>query len=305
MITSFAPATIGNIGIGFDILGLALEQPGDEVTVRFCDQPGVHILSITGDGGKLPREANRNTAGVAALHLLKQIDWKGPGVELELHKKMPFGSGLGSSGASAVAAAVAVNELVGARLPKIDLLQAVGEGERSATGTLHPDNVAPSLLGGIVLVLQKDPPIVEQLPVPADLWVAVVYPHVEVLTKYARSILSDQVGREAFVGQSARIAGFIAALYRGDLELLGRCLSDEIIEPQRAPLIPDFYAVKHAALLAGALGASISGSGPSVFSLCAGELTAKKAGKAMQAAFSVESEVFVGPVNEKGAFVRG
>jgi homoserine kinase len=303
VITAFAPASVGNIGIGFDILGLALERPGDEVVARHGSEPGLRITAITGDEGKLPYDAASNTAGVAALALLLHLGALDHPIELEVHKKMPFGSGLGSSAASAAAAVVAVDALLEAGLSRAELLRFAAEGERVATGSLHPDNVAPSLLGGIVLVLEKDPVRIEQLPVPDNLWVAVVYPHVEVLTRHARAILRPDVPRESWVRQSARVAGFVSALYRGDLELLGYCLHDEIIEPQRAELIPGFWEVKNAALRAGALGCSISGSGPSVFALCGSRQTAEIVGTAMQGAFGVESERFVGKVNTRGAYL--
>ncbi|MBK8193150.1 MAG: homoserine kinase [Lewinellaceae bacterium] len=305
-IKAFAPATVGNIGVGFDILGMALERPGDEVIARKSDTPGLRITKITGHRGKLPYEVEKNTAGVAALHLLQHLGEAGRGIELEIHKKMPFGSGLGSSAASAVAAVFAVSELLRTGLSKRELLPFACEGEQVATGSFITDNVAPSLLGGIVLIRDGATLDVHRLHVPRGLYITVVYPHVEILTKSARAILKPEVGMEQFVRQSANVGGFIVGLFNGDIGLIGRSLRDEIIEPQRAGLIPGFYDVKEAALAEGVLGCSISGAGPSVFALSANSLAAENAGIAMQKAFArhkTESEIFISPVNQEGAVI--
>lgn len=306
-IKAFAPASIGNIGVGFDILGLALERPGDEVIARKSDTPGLRITKITGASGKLPYEPERNTAGVAALALLEHLGETGRGIELEIHKKMPSGSGLGSSAASAAAAVYAVSELLRTGLSKRELLPFACAGEAMASGAYFADNVAPSLIGGIVLVRDNPSLDVHRLHVPRGLYAAVVYPHLEVLTKSARAILRPEVPLDAFVRQSANLGAFVVGLYNGDIALLSRCLRDEVIEPQRAHLIPGFYEVKEAALaVPGALGCSISGSGPSVFALMANSLAAEEAGRAMQAVFSknkIESEVFLSGVNQEGAVI--
>ncbi len=302
----FAPASIGNVGIGFDLMGMALEAPGDEIVARFADEPGIHIARITGAGGKLPTDPEKNTAGKAALAVLRHLGLaEKRGIELELYKKMPFGSGLGSSAASAVAGAMAVNELLKRPLEKKALLRFALEGEAIASGSKHADNVAPSLLGGIVLVRDHESPDVIRLPVPPGLFVAVVYPHITIRTEDARALLKPAVPLALHTQQAGNLAAFVAALYRGDLDLLSRCLDDVIIEPQRAPLIPGFYDVKKAALAAGALGCSISGSGPSVFALCANSLIAEEAGKGMQSVFAkagIESDLFLSRINMKGAF---
>lgn len=303
----FAPASIGNVGVGFDILGMALERPGDEVIARKSDTPGLRIVKITGHGGKLPYEVEKNTAGVAALRFLEHIGEAGRGIELDIHKKMPMGSGLGSSAASAVAAVLAVSELLRTGLGKRELLPFACAGEQVASGGFHADNVAPCMIGGIVLIRDNATLDVHRLHVPRGLYAAVVYPHLEVLTKTARAILKPEVPLDAYVRQSANVGGFIVGLFNGDIDLIGRSLRDDIIEPQRAGLITGFYEVKEAALAEGALGCSISGSGPSVFALCANSLIAENVGQAMQKAFArhgVESQIYLSAVNQEGAMVQ-
>jgi len=303
----FAPASIGNIGVGFDIMGLALERPGDEVVARKSDTPGLRITKISGHSGKLPYEVEKNTAGVAALRFLEHIGEAGRGIELDIYKKMPLGSGLGSSAASAVAAVLAVSELLRTGLSKRELLPFACAGEQIASGSFHADNVAPSMIGGIVLIRDNATLDVHRLHVPRGLYVAVVYPQLEVLTRDARAILKPEVPLASYVRQSANVGGFIVGLFNGDIGLIGRSLRDEIIEPQRAGLITGFYDVKEAAITAGALGCSISGSGPSVFALCANSLVAEDAGQAMQRAFAqhgVESQIFLSAVNQEGAQVQ-
>jgi len=289
------------------MMGLCLERPGDEVIARKSDTPGLRITKITGAGGRLSYDIEKNTAGVAARSLLEQLGEPDRGIELEIHKKMPFGSGLGSSAASAVAAVLAVSELLRTGLSKRDLLRAACLGEQVASGSFHADNAAPSLLGGIVLIRDNDTLDVHKLHVPKGLFVAVAYPHVEVLTKAARSILSPDIQLAQHVRQSANIGAFIIGMFNGDIALIGRSLRDEVIEPQRAALIPGFYDVQEAAMKeAGVLGCSISGSGPSVFALCAHSLSAENAGQAMQRAFArhkVESETFLSSINQEGAVI--
>lgn len=305
-IKAFAPASIGNIGVGFDIMGMALEQPGDEVIARKSDTPGLRITKITGHNGRLPYEVEKNTAGMAALRLLEHIGEAGAGIELEIHKKLPLGSGLGSSAASAAAAVLAVSELLRLGLSKRDLLPFACQGEQVASGSLHADNVAPSLLGGIILIRDNDTLDVHRLHVPKGLYATVVHPQLEILTKSARELLKPDVPLGSFIRQTANLAGFIVGCFNGDVGLIGRSLRDDVIEPQRAGLIPGFYDVKGAALDEGVLGCSISGAGPSVFALSANSLTAEKAGAAMQRAFAqhnVESQVFLSPVNQEGAVI--
>ncbi len=303
----FAPASIGNAAVGFDILGICIERPGDEVIARKSDTSGLRIIKITGAQGKLPFEPEKNTAGVAALRLLEHLGEVGQGIELEIHKKMPSGSGLGSSAASAAAAVLAVSELLRTGLSKRELLPFACQGEQIASGSFHADNVAPSLLGGIILIRDNPTLDVHRLHVPKGLCVAVVYPHIELLTRDARAILRPDVSLRQHTEQSANLAGFIIGMYNADIGLIGRCLRDDIIEPQRAALIPGFYAVKQSAMdVEGVLGCSISGAGPSVFALCANSFAAEKAGTAMQRAFkqcNIPSDVFLSPINQEGAVV--
>ncbi|MBI5499320.1 MAG: homoserine kinase [Deltaproteobacteria bacterium] len=303
----FAPATVANVAAGFDILGFAVGEPGDEVTARLAEQPGVRILRIEGDGGALPLEAERNTAGVAAREVLALAGRRG-GIELEVRKRMPSGSGLGSSAASGVAAAVAVNALLGGPLRPEELLPALLEAERVACGTAHADNVAPALLGGFVLVRSYRPLDVVRLPTPAELWCALAHPQLEIRTADARRILRDRVRLSDAVVQWGNTAGLVAGLLLGDYALIGRSLQDVIVEPVRAVLIPGFARIKEAALDAGALGCSISGSGPSVFALARGAAAARAAGDAMASAvrgFGLPCDVWVSPLGGRGAHVVG
>lgn len=304
----FAPATVANVAVGYDILGFALDRPGDEIVARFNPSlKGVKITSITGTGDKqLPYEVLNNTAGVAAHTLLKHLGKEDVGIELEIHKRMPFGSGLGSSAASAAGAVVAVNELLGAPLSRQALLYFAVLGEEVADGSFHADNVAPSLVGGITLVRSNRSLDIHHLPVPANLQVAVVHPDIEILTRDARAVLSDTISLKKAVDQTGSIASFVVALYTNDLPLLGRSLQDHIVEPQRKQLITGFDDVKAAALSRGALGCSISGAGPSVFALCDSGYLAQAVGQGMQEAFAtygIASQLYVSPINQEGVVI--
>jgi len=302
----FAPASVSNVACGFDLLGFALEQPGDEVIARLSEEPGVRITKITGAQNRLPYEVKKNTAGVSVLKLLEYLGEKSFGVDLELHKKMPIGSGLGSSAASAVAAVVAVNELLKHPLEKRALLPFAAEAEKISSGAIHLDNVAPSLIGGMVLV-QKDKPVnAHRLPTPQGLFAAVVHPQVEILTKEARKILHPFIPLDKHVEQSGNLAGLVIGLYQSDFELIRQSLQDVLIEPQRAPLIPHFFEVKEAAMECGALGCSISGSGPSIFALCANSHIAGECGEAMSRIYrdaKLGYSLFLSPINKEGAVV--
>jgi len=278
-VTAFAPATVSNVACGFDVLGFALETPGDEVTARRT-AGGVRIAEITGDAGRLPREASRNTAGVAAQALLRAAGENG-GVELTIAKGLPLSSGLGGSAASAVAAVVAVDALIGARLPIDTLLACAFEGERLGAGSAHADNIAPCLYGGFVLVRRASPPDIVRLPVPRGLTAVVVHPDLEIETARARALIGDSVPLADAIRQWANLGALVDALHRGDFALLSRSLEDAIAEPRRAPLVPGLAAIKEAAKNAGALGCSLSGSGPSLFALCRGLETAERVAASM------------------------
>ena len=303
----FAPASASNLGPGFDVLGLALEAPGDVVEAERVGTSGVEIVEVTG-ASSLSTDPTQNTAGIAASAVLQRIDpAKQRGVRLWVHKRMPLASGLGSSAASSVAGAVAVNEVCGGGLSRHALVDCALEGEKAASGTAHADNVAPSLLGGIVLIRSYTPLDLISLPVPAQLRIVVVHPHTEVQTAMARQLV---VARRFEISQAVanlgNIAALVSALYTGDLELFGRSIHDALVEPIRAPLVPAFAAVKDAALAAGALGCSISGSGPSVFAFSDDDRRAADIADAMQAAFrysDLGSDRYVGPVDTNGARV--
>ncbi len=300
----FAPATVANVACGFDILGFALHKPGDEIIARFSDQKGLRITKITGVKEKLPFDVEKNTAGVAALRLLEHLGESGRGIDLEIHKKMPFGSGLGSSAASAAAGVMAINELLRRPLSKPELLRFAVLGEQTADGAWHADNVAPSLMGGLLLIRSNETLDIHRLPVPKGLYATVVYPHVKVLTRDARAVLSDTVTLKQAIAQTGNLGSLVVGLYNGDFDLISRSLQDVIIEPQRARLIPGFYDVKEAAMKEGALGCSISGAGPSIFALSNSSLKAENIGEAMQKVFTalkIESQIFISMINQEGA----
>lgn len=299
----FAPATVANVACGFDIFGFAVDSPGDVVELTRRDNPGVTITNIIGDEGRLPREAARNTAGISIQRYLHHIGRTDVGVDVLLTKQMPLGSGLGSSAASAVAGVFAINKLMGSPLPAIDLLPFAMEGERIACGSAHADNVGPSLLGGFVVVRSYNPLDVIKLDTPAGMHATLVHPDIEVNTKDARFILKNEVSLKNAIIQMGNVAGLVAGLMKPDYDLISRSMVDVIIEPVRAILIPQFGEVKQAALDNGALGCSISGSGPSMFALCRDAETAQRVGHAMQAAFlavGITSEVYVSEINRQG-----
>jgi homoserine kinase len=272
-ITVFAPATVSNVGCGFDVLGFALEAPGDEVSVRWLGT-SVTIDDIAGDGGRLPRDAAKNTAGIAA---------------------------------SAVAAVVAVDALLGARTPLDTLLGCAFEGERDGAGSAHADNIAPCLYGGFVLVRQADPPDIVRLPVPDGLTAVVVHPDLEIETARARTLLGTSVPLDDAIRQWANLGALVDALHRADFAQLARSLEDAIAEPRRAPLVPGLAAIKQAAAAAGALGCGLSGSGPSLFALCRGTDAAARVAAAMTAAVTHHIggalQTYVSPIAPRGARV--
>lgn len=305
-VTVFAPATVANVACGYDVLGFAIDAPGDYITARYSDEPGLRITKITGDNGKLPLETEKNTATVAALDLLQHLGMTDRGIEMEIHKRMPFGSGLGSSAASAVGGAYAVNCLLGQPLSKKQILPFAMTGEASADGAWHADNVGPCLLGGIVFIRDNEELDVAQLPVPDNLWAAVVHPDIEILTKVAREILPKDIPLLNATQQIGNLGGLICGLIQSDYGMISRSIHDVIAEPRRQKLIPNFYEAKRAAMAAGALGFSISGAGPSVFALCEGKEVAEKAGTAIAKIFAqvpLENQVHISPINQTGVTV--
>ena len=302
-IEAFAPATVSNLGPGFDCLGLALRGPGDRVRVRLSERPGVKIVGIEGDGGKLPREADRNTAGVAVAALLRQHAPEA-GLELELYKGLPLGSGLGSSGASACAALVAADAALDLGLAPTQLVELAREGELAACGAAHPDNVAPAILGGIVLIPGLSPLRLISLPTPKDLWLAVYTPGCQVATADARRVLPSHVPLAATVQQAARLGLLVHALHEGDLGLLGEAIADDLVEPVRAHLIPGFLDAKAACQEAGALACSISGSGPTTFALAASASRAEALLLILEECFSLIGIPGKGHIDQVGPAAR-
>jgi homoserine kinase len=303
--TAFAPATVSNVACGFDVLGFALESPGDWVTAKLIAS-GVSIEGIEGDGGRLPREASKNTAGVAALALLTKLDER-RGVALTIRKGLPLSSGLGGSAASAAAAVVAVDAVLGARSSLDTLIGCALEGERLGAGSAHADNIAPCLCGGFVLVRRPHPPDVIRLPVPNGLTAVVVHPDIEIETAKAREMLGSTVPLADAVRQWANLGALVDGLHRADFAQISRSLEDAIAEPRRAPLVPGLSAIKRAAVEAGALGCSLSGSGPSLFALCCGSDVAARVAEAMTAAVKThiggDSETYVSAIASRGAHV--
>lgn len=301
----FAPASVANVAVGYDILGFALEKPGDEVIIRPGKEPGLKITTITGAKNKLPTEILKNTASYSANRLLQHLGEENRPLEMEIHKKMPFGSGLGSSAASAVAGVFAVNEYLKTGLSKSDILRFAVEGEQIADGAFHADNVAPSLLGGMILIRDNESLDYKKIHIPGGLYTTVIYPHITVLTKDSRAVLSPTVELKTMIKQSGNLASFIAAMYTADFALMKRSLEDLIIEPQRAGLIPGFYDLKEMSLKTGCLGFSISGAGPSMFALCDNSHLAQEiADKAciIMSGKKIKAEAFVSKINPEGAF---
>ncbi len=304
-VTVFAPATVANLGPGFDVLGVAVEGMGDVVTARRLDgRAGVVVLEqVEGDGGRLPRDPTTNTAGIAARATLDLLGVEEAGVALALHKGLPLNSGLGSSGASAAAACWAVNALFGAPLSRTELLPAALEAEARVSGW-HADNVAPALLGGFVLIHSYAPLDVIRLPVPEDLIFVLALPDCELPTQQARRVLPKTISLRDHVANSGHLAALVAGICTGNARLLGRAVQDQIVEPARASLIPGFARVKQAAIEAGALGCSISGAGPTLFAVTDDEATAQRVAEAMRAAFAeagLTSHTHIGRVDREGA----
>lgn len=308
-ITAFAPASIGNVAVGFDMLGLALTNVGDRVRARRTDGDNITLAEVRGLDGEihpfLSNNADENTASIAAQALWNDHG-DGGGVELKVDKGVPLQSGMGSSAASAVAAVVAVNALLETPLPKADLLTYALEGEKYASGGLHADNVAPSLLGGLILCPQVLLPEVVSLPVPRGVSAVLLHPDLQVNTAQARRRLAKSYSMAQWLEQQGLLAGFIAACAASDIDLIKKTLRDVIIEPQRSQAVPCFDAVTEAAKRSGALGCSLSGSGPSMFALCA-ESEARNIASAMEHACrrqGIGCQSWVSPMTAPGAHVE-
>jgi homoserine kinase len=297
----FSPATVANVACGFDILGFALDNPGDEIQVRLKDSPGITVLNQTKDT-VFPADVNKNTAVVSLQAYLSHMG-SDQGFEITFTKKIKPGSGIGSSSASAAASVFAANELLGNPISKENLVQFAMQGEKAACGVAHADNVAPALLGGFVLVRSYDPLDIISIPYPEELYCTIIHPQIEVKTEDARKILRQGISLKDAVKQWGNVGGLIAGLMKGDYALIGRSLEDAIIEPIRSILIPGYDAVKEAALEAGALGCCISGSGPSMFALSRSLEEASQIAAAMKKAFThyeIDNIDYVSRVNNQG-----
>lgn len=302
----FAPATVANVVCGYDVLGFAVNSPGDEVIMKLTGGKGITISKITGDEGKLPISAEKNTVSASVQHYLNYIGKPDFGVEIELHKKMPIGSGLGSSSASTVAGLFAINTLFDNLLTSKELVPFAMKGEELACGYGHADNVAPALLGGFVLIRSYEPLDIISLPFPEDMHAAIVYPEVDVPTKDARQMIRSKVLLKDAVTQWGNVAGLVSGLFMKDYDLIGRSMTDVLVEPTRAILIPDFYIMRQLALQAGAISFGISGSGPSVFALTKDAETGKKITAKLQEhlkGLAINSLSFVSEVNKKGPVI--
>ncbi len=262
--TVYAPSSIGNVAVGYDVLGCIADVAGDTVTVRRIPVPEVRVGTVEGIVTDLPTDPADNTATAGLLQMIDDLGL-GFGFEVDLQKGIPLGSGMGGSAASAVGAAVAANELLETPMPIDRVFEYALIGEAVASGAVHPDNVAPCLYGGVVLTRSVDPPDVIALPVPDDVRCVLVHPHRTIATRDARARLPERLPYADIVRQTAHIGAFVAGCYRGDVDLLGRALRDFIVEPHRAALVPGFYDVQAAAMDAGALGCSLAGAGPSCF----------------------------------------
>ena len=305
-VSVFAPATVANVGCGYDVLGFALEKPGDRVIMHLNNSGQITLDRIEGDQGLLPKDPEKNIVTAVIKYYFDKLNIR-QGVSVELYKEMPFGSGLGSSSASAVAGLVAINELMGNPLTREQLLPLAMEGERLACGNAHADNVAPSLLGGLVLIRSYDPLDVVSLPYPDSLHVAVLYPHVEIPTLEARKILKTNVPITDAIKQWGNVAGLVAGFCTGDEQLIGRSLQDYIIEPVRAMLIPDFYQMRTIAMKNNALGFGISGSGPSVFTLCNNPDTASGIIELLKNHLTkegIDSTGYISAINNQGPVIQ-
>jgi len=309
-VTAFAPASIGNVAVGFDMLGLAISDAGDRVSARRVSSEGVSIAEVRGLDGEihplLSNDPRENTASVAAAALWDASGQSG-GLELIVRKGIPLQSGMGSSSASAVAGVVAANALLDAPLDIEALMPFALEGEKVASGGLHADNVAPSLLGGLVLCPPALLPRMVRLATPAGLSSVLLHPDLLVNTAEARKKLARGYSMEQWLTQQGYLAGFMAGMASNDIDLIRDCLKDVIIEPQRKSAVPCFDAVRDAALSAGALGSSLSGSGPSLFALCETGIAAKVAIAMEQACrgCGYECQSWVSSLAVEGAHVEG
>ncbi|MFT0714620.1 homoserine kinase [Flagellimonas lutimaris] len=296
----FCPATIANVSCGFDVLGLALDSVGDEMTIRKTSEKGIRITKIIGQD--LPLETENNVAGVAGLALLEKSNYDG-GFEIEIDKRIKPGSGIGSSAASSTGAVWAMNELLDRPFSKLELVQFAMHGEKLASDVAHADNVAPAIFGGFTLVRSYEPLDIIPIPTPSELYATVIHPQIEIKTSDSRKILKTTISMQQGIQQWGNLGGLIAGLFQNNYELIGRSLQDHIVEPIRSILIPAFDDIKANSVKAGALGSGISGSGPSIFALSKGEEIAQKVAESMQETYQnigVDFDIHISKVNSQG-----
>ncbi|WP_341662764.1 homoserine kinase [Blattabacterium cuenoti] len=303
----FSPATVANLVCGFDVIGLALDFPKDEIFLYKSNNPGIRIHRI--HRSSLPNDPMKNSAFVALQSLLKKykqkqkFDEKKIGFEIELIKNIRPGSGIGSSAASAAGVVYGANILLGNPFSAIQLIRFAMEGERVASETAHADNVAPAIMGGITLIRSYQPLDITKLHIPNELWVSIIHPQIEIRTSDARKILKQKILMKDAIRQWGNVGALVAGLYREDYGLISRSLEDVIVEPIRSILIPAFYELQVRCKKIGALGGGISGSGPSVFMLSKGNYTAKKVTEVMNRVYStlqVDYKTYTSPINSKG-----
>ncbi len=296
----FTPASVANVSCGFDVLGFCLDPVGDDMIIRKSAEKGIRITKITGQD--LPLDVHQNVAGVAAMALLEAHPSE-YGFEIEINKRIKAGSGIGSSAASSAGAVFGINHLLGSPYTKHELINFAMQGEKLASGSAHADNVSPVLLGGFTLVRSIAPMDVIKLPTPKELVAVIIHPKIELKTSHARAILKKTVTLKSAIQQWGNLGALVSALYSDDYDLISRSLVDEIIEPYRAMLIPEFAKLKEASMNAGALGCGISGSGPSVYALTKGFENAENVGQAMREVMQklgIDFEVHVSKINEEG-----
>ena len=296
----FSPASIANLSCGFDILGVCLNDIGDEITVRKTKEKGIKILKVTGQ--KLTLDVNKNVAGVSALALLKETNVD-CGFEIEIHKGIKPGSGIGSSAASSAGSVFAINELIGKPYSSKELIKFALEGEKIASGAAHADNVSAVLLGGFIFVRDSLNFDIFKLKTPIDLAFTILHPQIEVKTSESRALLQRSITLDKMITQSANLGAFISGLYNEDYNLISRSIKDVVVEPIRSILIPEFDKLKEISLSNNALGFGISGSGPSVFAMSKGLVNAKKIRDLLKVNYSklgLSFDIHTSSVNEKG-----
>lgn len=296
----FSPATVANVNCGFDVLGFAIDGLGDELVLKKVSKPGIHITAI--HGADLSKNAHENVVGVAGMAMLDfmSLDY---GFEVEIFKNIRLGSGVGSSAASAAGIVYGINQFLDAPLSNLELTKLGMKGEALASGNEHADNVAPCLYGGFTLITGYHPLNIVSLPVPKELYVTIIHPHITIKTKEARDILPAQVKLSAAIKQTGNLAGLVAALYADNYDLIASATHDELIEPYRKQLIPNFDFLKETALQSGGLTFGISGSGPSMFTLCKGIDQAKQVERNLQQALNqkgLEAESYVSKISNNG-----